>query len=132
MSKKEESNIQGKQVEENLIFDGERDIMQYCGMDEDMQYRMGKIADMLSKVVEGKDFTVQEDEVEYLLEALKSMDKGVQVSADYLEKAGGVKPASRETIIEHLKKPLAIVVASEKDKANERICVGIQYIWVRE
>lgn len=123
MFKKEESNIQGKHVEEQLIFEGERDVMQY--------HRMRKIADMLSKVVEGKDFTIQTGEEEYLLEALKSTDKRVYSLGGYLDDAEE-KDAMCKEIIDSLKNPVDIIVASTKDMAIVKRIDGVQYIWVRE
>lgn len=123
MQKENTKHVKDMEMGKDVSLEGERDIMEFV--------RMQKIADMLSKVVEGKDFTINADEGEYLREALKSTDKRVQVIGNYLDE-DEEEMATREAVIDALRKPVNIVVASTRDRALVESEKYVQYIWVKE
>ncbi|PER55816.1 hypothetical protein CN495_08680 [Bacillus thuringiensis] len=123
MQKENTKHVQDMEIGKNVILEGERDIMEFV--------RMQKIADMLSKVVEGKDFTIKADEGEYLREALKSTDKCVGVVGNYLNESEEEMDAREADMLVH-GKSANIVVASTRDRAMVKPEKGVQYIWVKE
>ncbi|KLA04796.1 hypothetical protein B4086_5754 [Bacillus cereus] len=123
MQKESTKHMQDMEIGKNVLIEGEKDIMEAV--------RMQKIADMLSKVVEGNDFTIKADEGECLREALKSTNKHVQVIGNYLDE-DEEEMATREAVIDALRKPVNIVVASTRDRALVEPEKDVQYIWVKE
>lgn len=123
MQKENTKHVQDMERGKNVILEGERDIMEFV--------RMQKIADMLSKVVEGKDFTIKADEGDYLREALKSTDKCVGVVGNYLNESEEEMDAREADMLVH-GKSANIVVASTRDRAMVKPKKDVQYIWVKE
>ncbi|PGR83496.1 hypothetical protein [Bacillus cereus] len=123
MQKENTKHVQDMEIGKDVILEGERDIMEFV--------HMQKIADMLSKVVEGKDFTIKAEEGGYLREALKSTNKCVGVVGNYLNESEEEMDAREADMLLH-GKSADIVVASTRDRAMVKPEKDVQYIWVKE
>lgn len=115
---------------------------------EKMKYAMGdvgavqelhkvqRIANLLSKMEEGKDFEVSVAELPYLRGALQKTDRRIMIVGDCLgdeEFSGGdVVSVSHKRLMAALRESVEIIVASVHDKASTKCEDGILYIWVKE